>query len=139
MKRRFLLPVSTRTPDVNVTPLIDVVLVLLIIFMVVSPLVNEALSTHLAQAEEGTPEQATDSQIVVRVERNGDIVLDGEALTFDVYKARLAEKLEKRPPGDRGVFFDADRGSNYGRFVSALDYAKQAGGGPLGFVMRKEP
>jgi biopolymer transport protein ExbD len=79
-RRKIFLPVP-QSPEVNVTPLIDIVLVLLIIFMVVSPLVDQNLSTQLAETATAVVHQPDPSQIVVRIDPDGAIKINDDAIT----------------------------------------------------------
>ncbi len=134
MKRRKI-PVSVpRLPDVNVTPLIDVVLVLLIIFMVVSPLVNDKLATQLAETITAAEAQPDPTQIVVHIDREGIVKINHDAITPDKYVNALRERLLRHPTGSKIVLFDADDSASYNRLVNALDGAKQAGAVTLAFV-----
>jgi biopolymer transport protein TolR len=133
-KRRILLPVP-QSADVNVTPLIDIVLVLLIIFMVVSPLVNEKLLTQLAETISAMDARPDPTQIVVRLDRDGAIKINNDTITPDTYVNALRERLLRRGAGNKLVLFDADDAAGYGKLVNALDGARQAGAVTLGFVM----
>jgi len=135
LKKRKIFISSSQSADVNVTPLIDVVLVLLIIFMVVSPLVNDKLATQLAETSTTAVFQPDPNQLVVRIDREGVIKINDDAIPDEIYVNTLREKLGGRVSRDKLVFFDADDAAGYGRLVNALDGAKQAGATTLGFVM----
>ncbi len=114
--------------DINVTPLVDVVLVLLIIFMVVTPLLDKMLRVRVPDAEQTEQyEQPTATQIVVSVNKEGKLLLNNEEVPDDQYVQRLRRVLAARSPGDRLVFFSADDDALYQRLVVALDGARQAG------------
>ncbi len=114
--------------DINVTPLVDVVLVLLIIFMVVTPLLDKMLRVRVPDAEQTEQyEQPTATQIVVSVNKEGKLLLNNEEVPDDQYVQRLRRVLAARSPGDRLVFFSADDKALYPRLVFALDGARQAG------------
>jgi biopolymer transport protein ExbD len=114
--------------DINVTPLVDVVLVLLIIFMVVTPLLDKMLRVRVPDAEQTEEyEQPTQTQIVVSVRKDGHILLNNEELDDEGYVQRLKRVLAARVPGDRLVFFAAEEDALYQRLVVALDGARQAG------------
>jgi biopolymer transport protein ExbD len=114
--------------DINVTPLVDVVLVLLIIFMVVTPLMDKMLRVRVPDAEQ-TEEYDTPAatQIVVSVAKAGELLINNEAVPDAGYVQRLRRVLAARAPGDRIVFFTADDEALYTRLVLALDGARQAG------------
>jgi biopolymer transport protein ExbD len=114
--------------DINVTPLVDVVLVLLIIFMVVTPLLDKMLRVRVPDAEQTEQyEQPQTPQIVVSVAKDGKLLVNNEEVPDDAYVQRLRRVLAARAPGDRLVFFSADDDALYQRLVVALDGARQAG------------
>jgi biopolymer transport protein ExbD len=114
--------------DINVTPLVDVVLVLLIIFMVVTPLLDKMLRVRVPDAEQTEEyDQPPAAQIVVSVNEDGSLAINNEKIADDKYVNRLSRVLAARAPGDRLVFFSADDKALYPRLVIALDGARQAG------------
>ena len=113
---------------INVTPLVDVVLVLLIIFMVVAPLLDKMLRVRVPDAEQTEEyEKPSTAQIVVSVLEAGDLAINSEKIPDADYVGRLRRVLGARAPGDRLVFFAADDQALYPRLVLALDGARQAG------------
>ncbi|CAM3613018.1 biopolymer transporter ExbD [Corallococcus sp. ZKHCc1 1396] len=138
-KRQFLVkPQSALQSDINVTPLVDVVLVLLIIFMVVTPLMRRELMLQLPSPET-TPTDAPPSKALspglVRLTADGTLLLEGEAVSEADYVPRLRRFLEARPRGQRGLFFQPDARAPYARLVVALDGAKAAGAEGLGLAV----
>ena len=121
--------------EINVTPLVDVVLVLLIIFMVVTPLLEKDIQVAVPSMEkvEAVAEIPPD-QLVVRVEANGDLKLNDDVVSIEEYTKRLTERLSPKPKADKIVFFVADDRANYARLVQALDGAKKAGASTLGMA-----
>ena len=114
--------------DINVTPLVDVVLVLLIIFMVVTPLLDKMLRVRVPDAEQTEQyEQPQTPQIVVSVRKDGHILINSEEVDDAGYVQRLRRVLAARVAGDRLVFFSAEDDALYQRLVVALDGARQAG------------
>ncbi len=114
--------------DINVTPLVDVVLVLLIIFMVVTPLLDKMLRVRVPDAEQTEEyDQPQATQIVVSVAKEGDLLINNEKVEDGDYVQRLRRALAARAVGDRLVFFAADEEALYQRLVLALDGARQAG------------
>jgi biopolymer transport protein ExbD len=139
--RKFSVRPSMRpNSDINVTPLVDVVLVLLIIFMVLTPLLDKMLRVRVPDAEEqeDQPQPPSDnSQIVVSVSGDGEIAINAEKLADDDYVARLKRVVAARASGDRLVFFTADDKAKYARLIVALDGARKAGAEIL--TMTTEP
>jgi biopolymer transport protein ExbD len=114
--------------DINVTPLVDVVLVLLIIFMVVTPLLDKMLRVRVPDAEQTEQyEQPTATQIVVSVNKEGHLLINNEEVDDAGYVQKLRRVLAARAPGDRLVFFSAEDDALYQRLVVALDGARQSG------------
>jgi biopolymer transport protein ExbD len=121
--------------DINITPLVDVVLVLLIIFMVVTPLLEKNIPVRTPNSEK--VEQATEvppDQLVVYVDKNGSMRIPSDHVEPAELSARLKTKLDVRADSDRVVFIVADDLLSYATLVSVLDAAKLAGADVLGFA-----
>src|SRR4051812_50059620 len=105
--------------DINVTPLVDVVLVLLIIFMVVTPLLEKDIPVRTPSAEkvEQIAEVPPD-QIVIYINRKGDMRLNNDHVTTGDYVPRLKQILDVKAPIDKVVFIVADDELNYGKLVT---------------------
>ena len=128
-------PVRHMNADINVTPLVDVVLVLLIIFMVVTPLKEKDIGVRVPATETvDQPPDDAQNQIVVRLEKDGTLKIASESVARDAYIDRLRGMLDKLSDDKKLVFVMADDDVNYGDFVSVLDGAKQAGAQTLGFT-----
>jgi biopolymer transport protein ExbD/biopolymer transport protein TolR len=126
------------TPSMNVTPLVDVVLVLLIIFMVITPMLAKQFWVHLPNKpeveEEPTPPDSDNQPIVVSVNVAGDIKINRDV----VPKAQFENKLRRvlAGSGQRTVFFDADEETEFGKAAEAMDLAR--GGGAATIVLLTE-
>jgi biopolymer transport protein ExbD/biopolymer transport protein TolR len=121
---------KTVTPNINVTPLVDVVLVLLIIFLVVTPLMSKTFWVHLPkqEKEEITPEQLDEDPtppLVLRVGAGDTIQVNGVDIGFDELSERLKRMFAARD--DHILFFDADDAAAYGFAVAVLDQAREGG------------
>jgi biopolymer transport protein ExbD len=117
--------------EINVTPLVDVVLVLLVIFMVVTPLLKQEAPVELPITKHG--QAASESrQLTLSIAADGSLSLDGEALARD----RLPERLESvfRERADRTVFLAADRSLSYATVVEVIDACRAAGVTAIGLV-----
>src|SRR5262252_454770 len=110
--------------QINVTPLVDVMLVLLVIFMVTAPILQQGVSVDLPRAEAG-PLAGKDEQLVVSVTRNGDIYLNDTVLTPANLEAKLRAISAQRPDGQ--VFVRADQSVAYGEVVRVMAAIKAAG------------
>jgi len=124
-------PLTRPNSEINVTPLVDVVLVLLIIFMVVTPLLEKDIGVRVPPTEkvEALTEPPPD-QLVVRLAADGTLDINGDAVAPEDYVARLTGMVGAR--SDKTVFVVADDRAPYPGLVHLLDGAKQAGAQTLG-------
>ena len=121
--------------DINVTPLVDVVLVLLIIFMVVTPLLEKDIAVRVPATEQvETQQEVPPEQVVVGLDPDGVLTINTEKIEPQEYINKLKRILAARQPGDKVVFFMPDDKANYGKLIAALDGAKQAGAETLGMM-----
>jgi biopolymer transport protein TolR len=130
---------GTRGPqaDINVTPLIDVVLVLLIIFMVMTPVMLKELVAKVPQKQtENVPLPPGESVIVVELDAHDQLALNGEAVAPEALGAKVAERLAH--DRQKVVFFKISDDANYGRAVRVMDVCKGAGARTLGIVTKDE-
>ncbi len=131
-------PLTQPTSEINVTPLVDVVLVLLIIFMVVTPLLEKDIGVRVPTMEQvETPSDVPPDQLVVHLTASGDLEIDSEKVAGDAYVTALGARLQKR--ADKTVFFLADDRAPYPAMVHMLDGAKQAGAITLGMGTEAPP
>jgi len=116
------------TPQMNVTPLVDVVLVLLIIFMVITPLLTKTFWIHTPKQEKQEVQQLPDDPnppLVMRVGAGKTIEVNGVALTLEELPDRLRRMFAARD--DHVLFFDAADDAEYGFTVAAMDRAREGG------------
>ena len=121
--------------DINITPLVDVVLVLLIIFMVMTPpLLKEMDLTVPEKADVQVAVPSTTDQLVVSVSREGKIGINREPIT----EAQLAERMHDLMAArtDKLVFFDIDDDANYGEVMHVMDVCRGAGTKVLGIMTK---
>jgi biopolymer transport protein ExbD/biopolymer transport protein TolR len=114
-------------PEMNVTPLVDVVLVLLIIFMVITPLLTKQFWVHLPDKKEETEPLPSEPKepVVVTVSKDGQLYINRDAIDDASFPRKLRRVLAARQ--DRTIFFDAHDEAAYGRAAVALDLARGAG------------
>ena len=126
------------TSDINVTPMVDVMLVLLIIFMVVTPMLNNKVNVDLPPADASVVmEDATkEDSVVVAVTRDGKTFLGGDQVTPDALGDKINALMEKRT--NKEVFFRGDNRANYGRVMDAIDGIRAAGISQLGMLTEKQ-
>ncbi|MDP1823745.1 MAG: biopolymer transporter ExbD [Archangium sp.] len=115
-------------PAMNITPLVDVVLVLLIIFMVVTPLLTKQLWLNVppkVEEETPAPPPGTLPPLVLTVERDGATKVNGELIERAQLAQRLLRMVNARP--DKVVFFDADSTLPYGSALEVMDLVRGGG------------
>lgn len=117
--------------DINVTPFVDVMLVLLIIFMVSAPMMIQGVDISLPEAVSG-PIPSESEKIMVTVDGAGKIYINDYAVDLDSLRVKLTKILENR--GDRQVYFRADKTISYGLAVQVMSEIKNAGVEKLGMI-----
>jgi biopolymer transport protein TolR len=122
---------SETISQINVTPLVDVMLVLLVIFMVTAPILQQGYPVDLPAAE-GDALVGEEEQLVVSVTRAGEVYLNDTRLGPDDLATKLAAIRRIRP--DRRVFLRADREARYGQVVRAMEAVRASGLTHLGIV-----
>lgn len=119
--------------EINITPLVDVILVLLIIFMVTAPLLSQGLDVNLPVAE--SPALArTEQDVILTISREGGMFLQNDTTpyTWDNLEKKLFVVFERREKKE--IFIKADEGVNYGTVVKAVSLIKKAGIERVGLV-----
>ena len=117
--------------DINVTPFVDVMLVLLIIFMVTAPMMMQGVDVALPQAT-AKPLNTQKENLVVTVNKEQQVLINDFAVEVDYLREKLAKIIENRP--DRDVYFRADKEVPYGFVVQVMAEIKAAGVEKLGMV-----
>jgi len=123
---------KTATPFINVTPLIDVLLVLLIIFMIISPARPYKFDAKIPVKQESVaPDE--NLALVVTIDHGGGYALNMQpAKTLDELQSKLSRALDGRPADLKAVFLKAPRGLNYGEVAKVIDIMKITGCAPIG-------
>ena len=123
--------------EINAAPMVDVMLVLLIIFMVITPMLQKGVSVELAKAENPREmrEADQDDAVVVAVTRDGKIYLGSEQLRIE----RLSEKIQDLLASkvDKTIYVKSDRRAKYGGVVDVVDTVRASGVDTLGLLTDK--
>jgi biopolymer transport protein TolR len=117
--------------NINVTPLVDVMLVLLVIFMVTAPILQQGVSINLPKVKAAAL-TGEEQQLVVAVNRGGQVYLNDTSITLPELITKLQAILQLRP--DRQVFLRADQNVRYGDVMRVIAAVKGAGVERLGMV-----
>jgi len=118
--------------EINVTPLVDVMLVLLIIFMITAPMLTQGLTVALPTAEGKSFELASNNPSKIQVAASGAVYLDGIAVGSTSLDTTLGPMLRARRV--KRALLEADKSVPYGRVVAVLDIMNRAGVEQLGMV-----
>ncbi|MBU6493935.1 MAG: biopolymer transporter ExbD [Burkholderiales bacterium] len=122
--------------EINMTPLVDVMLVLLIIFLVTLPVINQAVKVSLPQAN-SQPEDTRSSKVDLTVRDDGTVLWNGTPVDHAALLARLAAAGQARPVPQLHLFID--RGVPYERVARIMSEAQNSGVTQLGFVTQPQP
>jgi biopolymer transport protein ExbD len=130
-------------PEMNVTPLVDVVLVLLITFMVLTAMMNDHFWVHVPERDDKKKDQQDieeplsddDAPIVVTVNARGHIQINQDVYSDKEFPERLKRMLVAR--GERRIYFDAQDGVSYERAMQVLDLARGGGAAHVAVVTEK--
>ena len=118
--------------DINVTPLVDVMLVLLIIMMIVAPLLQQGVSVKLPVATNTTEKPDTQEQTVLAIDSNRRLYLNAVPVLKDDLQRRVTDILESKK--DRIVIIKADEDVEYSAVMDAMDALRAAGIEDMGLI-----
>jgi biopolymer transport protein TolR len=122
--------VSSMLGEINVTPLVDVVLVLLLIFMVTAPMMSRGIDVSLPVADQ--PQIRQEDRITVSIRADGRVFVADQPVNLALLEDRLRGLTSGRP--DSVVYLRADEGLRYGMVIAVVDVIKRAGIDRIGFV-----
>jgi biopolymer transport protein TolR len=124
--------------NINVTPMVDVMLVLLIIFMVVTPMLQKGVTVDLAQVN--NPEQMPDADkedaLLVAVMRDGRVFFGNDQIQADQLTNKIKDRIATR--ADKRVFVRADARAKFGAVVQVVDNVRSAGVDQLGLLTEQK-
>ncbi|MBZ5507462.1 MAG: biopolymer transporter ExbD [Acidobacteriia bacterium] len=120
--------------NINVTPMVDVMLVLLIIFMVITPMLHPGVPVDLARTSNpmAMPDAGRPDAVILSVMRDGQMFLGSEIVTSESLVRRILDTMVTR--ADKTVFIRADARARYGLIVGAVDDLRSAGVDQLGLL-----
>jgi len=126
--------------DINVTPMVDVMLVLLIIFMVVAPLLQTGVSVTLPKSKYPDPDPniIKDTSAVVSITPDDKIFFGRDPVTRDDLAKKIGNMLKDKPPAEQVVYVKSDKLVKYGTVVNVIDSIREAGFERIGLVAEKE-
>ena len=114
---------QTSLAEINVTPFVDVVLVLLIIFMITAPVLQSGIEVNVPKTR--TVKEITEERLVISIDRQQRVYLGNDPVNLSEIGARLREKL--RDPERMQVYLRSDENVPFGAFATVMDAIKQAG------------
>ncbi|MGH9586111.1 MAG: ExbD/TolR family protein [Acidobacteriaceae bacterium] len=122
------------TSDINVTPMVDVMLVLLIIFMVITPMLDQKVNVTLAKTDTAVAMENASKQdaVTVAITRDNKVYLGQDQVTMDTLGSKVADKIQNKT--DKTVYFRADARSHYGTVEDAIDAVRTAGVEEIAFL-----
>jgi biopolymer transport protein ExbD/biopolymer transport protein TolR len=125
---------SKVSSNINVTPMVDVMLVLLIIFMVITPMLNNKINVELVQTENAIalPDADKSDAVIVAVTRDGDIFLGASKVDLDSVGAKVSDMLTDR--ASKKIYLRADARAKYGIVKNAVDAVRAAGVDQIGLI-----
>jgi biopolymer transport protein ExbD/biopolymer transport protein TolR len=114
---------QTSLAEINITPLVDVVLVLLVIFMLTAPVLQSGIEVAVPKTK--TVKQITEDRMVVTINKDSEVYLQDKPINLSDLTARLASS--GKDPAHQVIYLEADEKVPFGAFASVMDAVKQAG------------
>jgi biopolymer transport protein TolR len=124
--------------DINVTPMVDVMLVLLVIFMVITPMLQHGVNVNMAQVNNplAMPDADKEDALLVVVMQDGKIYFGSEQVTLDVLTEKVKDRLANRV--DKRVYLRADKRARFKYVVDVVDDVRAAGVDQLGLLTEQK-
>jgi biopolymer transport protein TolR len=114
---------QTSIADINITPLVDVVFVLLIIFMVTAPILQSGIEVNVPKTR--TVKEITEERVVISIDKQQRVFLGNDPININEIAAALRQKI--RDPQHQPIFLRADEDVPFGAFATVMDAVKQSG------------
>src|SRR5437016_1653166 len=121
---------ETSLSEINVTPFVDVVLVLLIIFMITAPVLQSGIEVEVPKTR--TVKEITEERIVISIDKAQRVFLGNDPVNINEIAAKLRAKV--RDPQHQSIFVRADENVPFGAFATVMDSVKQSGIGNVSIV-----
>ena len=118
--------------EINVTPLVDVMLVLLIIFMVAAPLIQQQVDVELPQTQANQSTSVKDNDVILVVDKNKTILIQGQTIPLNTLESKLRAIYKSKK--SKEIFLQADKSIPYGFVVQIMALVKNAGIEKMGMV-----
>jgi biopolymer transport protein TolR len=118
--------------EINVTPLVDVMLVLLIIMMLITPMLNQGVAMRLPEATNSVDKPTTQDNTVIAISKDGSFYLNAKPMSEGELATKINEALENKK--EKSVFIKADEEAAYSAIMSAMDQLRQAGVEDIGLI-----
>ena len=128
------------TSEINVTPMVDIMLVLLIIFMVITPMLQSGVSVALPRDMRNPDEDKNiikETSVVVAITEGGKLYLGKKEIDKDALKAEIDQKMATKLDQDKIVYIRSDVNANYGTVVDTINLIRDAGIDQIGLVADK--
>lgn len=114
---------QTALSDINVTPLVDVVLVLLVIFMVTAPILQSGIEVSVPRTR--TVKEITEERLVISIDKSQKVYLGNDPININQIAAQLKQRI--RDPRHQTIYLRSDEDVPFGAFATVMDAIKQAG------------
>ena len=127
--------------EINVTPMVDVMLVLLIIFMIVTPLLQQGVSVNLPRdmnSPDQDPEIAKDTSVIVAIPDNNNFYIGKEQYPLNTLGEKISKLMENKTPDKRIVYIKSGVDVEYGKVVEAIDTIRKQDIDKIGLVADKK-
>jgi Biopolymer transport protein len=132
---------SEYNSEINVTPMVDVMLVLLIIFMIVTPLLQQGVSVNLPRdmiSPDQDPDIAKDTSVVIAIPDNNNFYIGKEQYPIDALGDKVKKLMENKTPEKRIVYIKSGVDVDYGQVVKAIDVIRKQDVDKIGLVADKK-
>jgi biopolymer transport protein TolR len=114
---------QTALADINITPLVDVVLVLLVIFMLTAPVLQSGIQVNVPKTK--TVREITEQRTVLTIDKDQQVFMGNDAVNINEIGAKLRQKI--RDPRNQFIFVRADENVPFGAFATVMDAVKSSG------------